>query len=100
MTLECIRRYYLRKESPLQEALLRYSDFFELFENFKVILTFFSSQDLVSNNYETINFYYLLDNFKRSSVPSNLDEYLIYKNKVLNFVKANSKNKSIPIKMT
>ena len=31
LTLECIRRYYLRKESPLQEVLLRYSDFFELF---------------------------------------------------------------------
>ena len=90
LTLECIRRYYLRKESPLQEVLLRYSDFFELFENFKGYIDFFLLQDLVSNNYETINFYLPFDNFKRSSVPINLDEYLIYKNKVLNFVKARS----------
>ena len=64
LTLECIRRYYFRKESPLQEVLLRYSDFFELFENFKGYVDFFLLQDLVSNNYETINFYLPFDNFK------------------------------------
>ena len=90
LTLECIRRYYIREESPLQEVLLRYSNFFELFENFKGYVDFFLLQDLVSNNYETINFYLPFDNFNRSSVPINLEEYLIYKNKVLNFVKARS----------
>ena len=91
LTLECIRRYYLRKESPLQEVLLRYSDFFELFENFKGYVEFFLLQDLVSNNYESVNFYLPFDNFKRSSVPVNLEEYLTYKNKVLDFVNARSK---------
>ena len=91
LTLECIRRYYLRKESPLQEVLLRYSDFFELFENFKGYVEFFLLQDLVSNNYESVNFYLPFDNFKRSAIPINLEEYLIYKNKVLDFVKARSK---------
>ena len=91
LTLECIRRYYFRKESPLQEVLLRYSDFFELFENFKGYVDFFLLQDLVSNNYEKINFYLPFDNFKRSPIPVNLDEYLIYKNKVLEFVEARSK---------
>ena len=90
LTLECIRRYYLRKESPLQEVLLRYSDFFELFENFKGYVEFFLLQDLVSNNYESVNFYLPFDNFKRSAIPINLEEYLIYKNKVLDFVKARS----------
>ena len=41
LTLECIRRYYIREESPLQEVLLRYSNFFELFENFKGYVDFF-----------------------------------------------------------
>ena len=91
LTLECIRRYYLRKESPLQKVLLRYSDFFELFENFKGYVEFFLLQDLVSNNYESVNFYLPFDNFKRSSVPVNLEEYLTYKNKVLDFVNARSK---------
>ena len=91
LTLECIRRYYLRKDSPLQEVLLRYSDFFELFENFKGYVEFFLLQDLVSNNYESVNFYLPFDNFKRSAIPINLEEYLIYKNKVLDFVKARSK---------
>ena len=91
LTLECIRRYYLRKDSPLQEVLLRYSDFFELFENFKGYVEFFLLQDLVSNNYESVNFYLPFDNFKRSSVPITLEEYLTYKNKVLDFVKARGK---------
>ena len=91
LTLECIRRYYLRKDSPLQEVLLRYSDFFELFENFKGYVEFFLLQDLVSNNYESVNFYLPFDNFKRSAIPINLEEYLIYKNKLLDFVKARSK---------
>ena len=91
LTLECIRRYYLKEESPLYEVLLRYSDFFELFENFKGYVEFFLLQDLVSNNYEKINFYLPFDNFKRSPIPVNLNEYLIYKNKVLEFVEARSK---------
>ena len=91
LTLECIRRYYLREESPLQEVLLRYSDFFELFENFRGYVDFFLLQDLVSNNYESVNFYLPFDNFERSSIPVNLEEYLSYKNKVLDFVKARSK---------
>ena len=91
LTLECIRRYYFKKDNPLQEVLLRYSDFFELFENFKGYVEFFLLQDLVSNNYESVNFYLPFDNFKRSSVPVNLEEYLTYKNKVLDFVNARSK---------
>jgi hypothetical protein len=34
LTLECIRRHYLARRSPLGETLARYRDFFALFEDF------------------------------------------------------------------
>ena len=32
LTLECIRRYYAKIDSPLHEVISRYSNFFDLFE--------------------------------------------------------------------
>ena len=46
LTLECIRRYYKAVDSPLNEVITRYSDFFDLFENFDGYLNFFLLQDL------------------------------------------------------
>ena len=91
LTLECIRRYYLNEDSPLKETFIRYSDFFSLFKNFKGYIDFFLLQDLVSENYNMVNFYLPFDNFERSSIPLNLEEYISYKKKVLNFVVARSK---------
>lgn len=34
LTLECIRRYYVGQDSPLANALLRYGEFFALFDDF------------------------------------------------------------------
>ena len=91
LTLECIIRYYLNEDSPLKETFIRYSDFFSLFKNFKGYIDFFLLQDLVSENYNMVNFYLPFDNFKRSSIPLNLEEYISYKKKILNFVAARSK---------
>ena len=91
LTLECIRRYYLGQDNPLQEVLLRYSDFFKLFENIKGYVDFFLLQDLVSNDYQSVNFYLPFDNFERPAIPINLEEYFFYKNKVLDFINKRTK---------
>lgn len=90
LTLECIRRHYLGETSPLYETLMRYKDFFDLFDDFKGYIEFFLLQDLVDKNGQ-IKFYLPFDHFKSKPGPSNVDEYLIYKEGVTNFV--NSRNK-------
>ena len=40
LTLECIRRHYAVEESPLSDVLERYSDYFELFVDFKGYVEF------------------------------------------------------------
>ena len=88
LTLECIRRFYLNKPSPLSEVFNRYSNFFHLFDNFKGYVNFFHYQDLVNEDYSEIRYWHLFDNFISPPLPSNLDEYLAYKDKVILFLKA------------
>jgi hypothetical protein len=93
LTLECIRRYYLNLNSPLSDVLNRYADFFQLFESFSGYVDFFHLQDLVSENYSTINYLMHFDDFKTSAIPRNLDEYISYKAKAIEF--ANKRNHRI-----
>ena len=79
----------------LRRHLLDTLIFFLLFKNFKGYIDFFLLQDLVSENYNMVNFYLPFDNFERSSIPLNLEEYISYKKKVLNFVAARSKRINI-----
>jgi hypothetical protein len=90
LTLECIRLFYLGQESPLYETLLRYKDFFDLFVNFSGYVNFFFLDDLIDET-QKIKFYLPFDNFKTKPIFSNIDEYLIYKNGVLNFIKLRNK---------
>ncbi len=85
LTLECIRRYYLKQSSPLSDVLNRYTEFFDLFGEFNGYVDFFLLQDMVSEDYSTINFFMHFDDFKTSAVPTNLDEYLSYKAQAINF---------------
>jgi hypothetical protein len=48
LTLECIRLHYLGETSPLAETLIRYGDFFALFDDFSGYTDFFLFQDLVT----------------------------------------------------
>jgi len=50
LTLECIRRHYLGQSSPLGETLLRYRDFFSLFDDFSGYVDFFALQDLLAED--------------------------------------------------
>jgi hypothetical protein len=87
LTLECIRLFYLRQNNPLQETLIRYKNFFDLFENFKGYIDFFLLNDLVDEDYN-INFYLPFDHFKTAPKFENINDYLVYKIRVENFVKS------------
>lgn len=88
LTLECIRRYYLKQESPLYATLKRYDDFFNLFEDFKGYIDFFYFQDAVSNDYTSVKIAPPFDNFESIAVPKNIEEYTEYMNFTEELVKA------------
>ena len=93
LTLECIRRHYLNQQSPLTDVLERNANFFKLFSDFKGYVDYFLLQDLVKTNYEAIKFWSNFDNFETAPLPINKEEYVSYKEKVINFV--NRRNQRI-----
>ena len=86
LTLECIRRFYNKEESPLTVTLERYTSFFNLFQDFKGYIDFFLLQDLVDNDYKSIDFWFPNDNFLSSPLPKNISEYEYYKKKIMDFI--------------
>lgn len=90
LTLECIRLFYLGEKSPLYDTLLRYTTFFNLFENFQGYIKFFLLDDVVDENGE-IKFYLPFDNFKTKPAFANIDDYLVYKKRVMDFIKSRNK---------
>ena len=86
LTLECIRRFYLKQTSPLSETLDRYFSFFDLFHDFKGYVDFFLLQDLVHQNYLTINFWKPFDSFAASPLPKDVTEYYVYKKNLIEFI--------------
>ena len=91
LTLECIRRFYLGVESPLNGVFLRYQKFFDLFGDFRGYVDFFLLQDLVTENYSQVKFYLPFDDFK--SAPNFREartDYLLYKKRVVDFINARS----------
>ncbi|MDI3543864.1 MAG: hypothetical protein PWQ28_145 [Candidatus Woesearchaeota archaeon] len=92
LTLECIRLFYLGQKSPLYDTLLRYKDFFDLFNDFTGYINFFLLQDLIDDE-KKVKFYLPFDNFKTPPKFSSIEEYLLYKKRVMDFI--NSRNKRI-----
>lgn len=90
LTLECIRLFYLGEQSPLYHTFLRYKDFFGLFENFKGYIDFFLLNDLIDKA-ENIKFYLPFDGFETRPTFLNIEEYLVYKRGVMDFIEARSK---------
>ena len=88
LTLECIRRFYIKESSPLSDPLERYSEFFNLFDDFEGYVNFFLYQDLVEEDYSEIKFWHSFDSFVSPPLPTTIDEYLSYKTKVIEFIKA------------
>jgi hypothetical protein len=90
LTLECIRRHYAGEpESPLANVISAYADFFALFGErelgFRCFVDFFHFQDLVSPDYDEVLFFLPFDNFKRSGTPKTTEEYVEYRENVLDF---------------
>jgi hypothetical protein len=88
LTLECIRRFYLKSESPLSAVLERNSQFFQLFDDFKGYVDFFLYHDLVESDYSSIKFWLPFVSFANPALPQTVEEYIYYKSKVINFLDA------------
>ncbi len=90
LTLECIRLFYVGQKSPIYDTLLRYKKFFDLFDDFIGYVHFFLLEDLIDEN-NSIKFYLAFDNFKTRPTFSKTDEYIMYKKRVMNFIKLRNK---------
>jgi hypothetical protein len=91
LTLECVRRYYLRKPSPtgvLSPTLARYPEFFALFLNFVGFVDFFLLQDLVDETTSTVKFFTPFADFTTSPLPGTLDAYRVYRERSIEFMEA------------
>lgn len=94
LTLECIRLYYNNDQSPLYDTLKANYKFFELFVDFKGYVDFFYLNDLVSDDYKSINFYLDFDNFNRTDPrPQTVEEWNILYNRQMDFL--NKRNSQI-----
>lgn len=96
LTLECIRRFYSGNRNPLYETLLRYKEFFDLFDDFPGYIHFFFLDDPI-NKYNKIKFYLPFDDFTTHPSFSDVNQYLLYKERVVDFIQA--RNRRIQIYM-
>ena len=90
LTLECIRLFYLGEDSPLYSTLLRYKNFFDLFDGFMGYIHFFLLDDLIDENGK-IRFYLPFDCFRTRPAFSDIGQYLSYKKGVMDFIKTRNK---------
>ena len=87
LTLECIRQHYLNGSSPLEDTLNRYSDFFQLFGSFSGYVNYFFLEDLVSSNYDSINYFTSTPiDLERSPIPQTKATYLQYMENSIQFL--------------
>ena len=91
LTLECIRRHYLGKDSPLAATLGRYGGFFDLFEDFRGYVNHFLLQDLVSDDYSAVKFLMPFEHFGTPALPKNLEAYKAYRCLSTAFVEARNR---------
>ena len=88
LTVECIRRYYNGENSPLDEPLERYADFFNLFEDFRGYVEFFLLQDLVTEDCSVVRFFMPFQDFNTSPLPASMDAYRAYRQLAVDFIEA------------
>lgn len=87
LTLECIRRYYAKEQSPLSGILEMDANFFKLFVDFRGFIDFFFFQDLVLEDYSEVKFW--IDNGGLDTlypVPKTVEQYLKFIDDELTFV--------------
>ncbi len=86
LTLECIRRYYAKEDSPLSGVLREDEKFFDLFVDFKGFVDFFYLQDCVNDSYSEVKMWLCGEKFEYFPLPKTVDEYLLWINNQLDFV--------------
>ncbi len=91
LTLECVRLHYLGETSPLAAVLIRYGDFFALFEDFNGYNDFFLLQDLVSDDSSAVKFFMPFADFGTSPLPHTVEEYQAYRRNAIRFVEARNR---------
>lgn len=85
LTLECIRRFYVGQDNPLDATLRRNRSFFALFGNFRGFIDFFLLEDMVSSDLE-VQFFLPFDDFRTSPVPVTGAAYRQFRDMSLEFV--------------
>ena len=85
LTLECIRRYYSSEPSPLDAAIQRSKEFFDLFVDFKGYVDFFLLQDCVDENYQ-VKFWLDTPLFVSDPMPESVESYKAWIQSELYFV--------------
>lgn len=88
LTLECIRRHYAGRSSPMDTTLERYSRFFALFGDFRGFVDHFFFQDLVTADYSAVSFFMPFNDFLPPAVPRDLAAYLSYRKATIEFIAA------------
>lgn len=91
LTVECIRRHYHGEQSPMSDTLKRYDDFFGLFGDFRGYAEFFLLQDLVSEDFQSVNLFTPFENFQTPAFPESREAYLHYREQAINFLHARNK---------
>ena len=86
LTLECIRRYYNREESPLTSTLEKDKEFFNMFVDFKGYVDFFFLNDLVTDDYTKVNCWCGKMDFRGSGLPKSLEDYIRFIELELDFL--------------
>ena len=91
LTLECVRCYFNNEDSPISETIKRYSNFFNLFSDFKGYCEYFLLQDLVYDNYSKVKFFLPFNDFVENPLPKDVNEYYEYKRNNIDFIHKRTK---------
>ena len=95
LTMECIRRFYLGKSSPLSDVMEQDRDFYALFNDFKGYVDFFYLQDCVAEDYKQVRFWLEDGSFTNKPLPQTVEEYLKFiENELVFLEKRNARIKS------
>lgn len=91
LTLECIRRAYDEPDAdnPLSECLVRYSDFFELFGDFRTYVRFWLLDDQLTPDGGVRSFMTgeRIDEFRPAGVAQSVEEYARFREGSIRFVR-------------
>ncbi len=88
LTLECIRRFYLNQDSPLEATLNRYAEFFRLIPDFRDYVEFFLLQALATGDGSPVQFFTPFTAFEPSPLPANLETYWQYRQLAVECIQA------------